>query len=131
MYREIDHTADYAIHVTAPDLSTLFIEAALGMISLTGAIVGEYARSAEIELDADDPETLLVTWLEELNYLMESENLVVSGITFKEITTGHLVARCAAHHIVQVDKLIKAVTFHDLKIECGGDGCQTIIVFDV
>ena len=70
MYEEIDHTADYAIRVRGLDLPGLFIEAARGMNALTaGAAVGP-AVSREIHVEASDLEALLVSWLEELAFLM-------------------------------------------------------------
>lgn len=131
MYREIEHTADYAIHVTAGDLPALFVEAARGMNALTGAVALEPAVRQQFELDAPDLETLLVVWLEELAFLMESENQMLTTIEIESFSPTHLVATGATHSIDQIEKLIKAITFHDLRIAAGPDGYETTIVFDV
>jgi hypothetical protein len=38
-FREHAHTADWELEVWAPDLATLFVQAALGMYALSGVIL--------------------------------------------------------------------------------------------
>ena len=77
-YEEIEHTADWALRVRGQTLTELFRNAGLGMLSLLGIEHGPgNAESRFIELKADDNETLLVIWLEELLYPLEVENAAV------------------------------------------------------
>jgi SHS2 domain-containing protein len=69
-FEEIEHTADWALRVRGQDLAGLFMNTARGMSRL---LVQEPARSPRevekhFELEADDAESWLVTWLNELAY---------------------------------------------------------------
>ncbi len=75
-YQEIEHTADWALKVWAPDLGGLLVEAALGMTALMEiAFEGPLIANRQIELSAEDGESLLVAFLSELLYLGESQGI--------------------------------------------------------
>ena len=130
-FEEISHTADWSVRVWAPDLPSLFVEAARAMNSLAGTVPDEGPRLKRIfEAEAPDPESLLVTFLSELVYYQEQENLTFD--TFDLRVAGEwLKVEMHGAEIASVDKAIKAVTYHNLKIEKTKDGVETTIVFDV
>ena len=77
---ELEHTADWKLLVWAPDLPTLFAEAALGMSRLSGIRIASKPRQErKIHLDAGDDESLLVSFLSELLYWGEED-----GVAFDE-----------------------------------------------
>ena len=131
MYEEIDHTADYAIRVRGLDLPSLFIEAARGMNALTGGAPVGPAVSREIQVEASDLEALLVSWLEELAFLMEIEGEMYSDFNVISLSPTSLRVRAQGGAVTGLDKQIKAITFHDLAIRHTAAGYQTTIVFDV
>ena len=131
MYEEIDHTADYAIRVRGLDLPSLFIEAARGMNALTGGAAVGPAVSREIQVEASDLEALLVSWLEELAFLMEIEGEMYSDFNVISLSPTSLRVRAQGGPVTGLDKQIKAITFHDLAIRHTAAGYQTTIVFDV
>ena len=58
-FEEIEHTADWALKVWAPDLPALFEQAALGMDSLSGVkLDGQSSLDRRLELEAPDAETV-------------------------------------------------------------------------
>ena len=62
-YREISHTADWALQVWAPDLSGLLVQAARGMTALLDLQLAEAPRLEHLlTLDAADPESLRAKW---------------------------------------------------------------------
>ena len=131
-YREVDHTADWALHVWAPTPEELFVEAARGMYALAGAQAQPGATvRRRIELAAEDHESLLVAWLQELLYISESEELVFTGYRIEYLDATHLRAEVEGGPMAQRVKAIKAVTYHNLKINRTADGYETTIVFDV
>lgn len=139
-YREVPHTADWALHVWAEDLPQLFIEAARGMYALAGAQAEEapgphHASSAArvFEVQGTDAEALLVAFLSELIYAQEQENVLLEDFVL-EISPGeiwHLKATAKARPLRSLIKAIKAVTFHNLSIRRTEQGFETEIVFDV
>ncbi len=131
-YVEVEHTADWALRVWAPTLAELFIDAARGMYALAGAKPGpNLTERRHVELSADDHESLLVIWLQELLYYTESEGLVFGGFQVELLDPPQLKAEVSGEQSERLDKVIKAVTYHNLNIRRTNEGYETTIVFDV
>jgi SHS2 domain-containing protein len=130
-FEEIDHTADWALRVWAPDLEGLFIQAAAGMFALMGINAGELLEGTrEVTAAGPDDESLLVSFLAELLHANEAERLALTPTSIS-IQSGRLSAVCTAAPVVEQEKEIKAVTFHDLEIRRKDAFMETVIVFDV
>jgi SHS2 domain-containing protein len=132
-FEEVEHTADHALRIFGENLKELFVSAAEGMTSLMVAdmsgIAGKIKKT--IELEAIDPESLLVEWLSELAYWAEVEMLIFGTFRIKNLTETHLVASVTGRKMPALEKLIKAVTYHNLKIKKNERGLEVTIVFDV
>lgn len=130
-FNEIEHTADWELEVWAPDLEGLLEQAARGMYSLNGAALEPGPRTKRsLQLEAQDSESLLISFLSELLYLAEAEGLGFD--TFQlQIQDYRLTAGLEGAPLRQVSKEIKAVTYHNLKVEAGPQGLRASIVFDV
>jgi len=127
----VEHTADWGLKVWAPDLPGLMEEAARGMFELMGVVVSEESRChRQLEIGADDREQLLVSFLEELLFIAEAEDLAFDGYLLKLVDTN-LLARLEGGFIVSRTKEIKAVTYHNLEISESKRGLKTSIIFDV
>ncbi len=130
-YTEIDHTADWALMVWAPDLSSLMAQAAQGMYWLMETSLQPGPRQERIiVLDGNDAESLLVGFLSELLYLGESEALAFDSFDLS-IQDLRLSARVSGAPMAEQKKEIKAVTYHNLVVEQTARGLRTTIVFDV
>jgi SHS2 domain-containing protein len=131
-FEEVEHTADYAMHVRGDNLASLLRNAALGMLHLSGAIPAEdRGQRRKIELEAPDTETLLVVWLEELLFRMETYGVTYPEIDIQTLEGKRLTAEVQEMPLASVAKHIKAVTFHNLSIRSTSEGLETTIVFDV
>lgn len=131
-FEELEHTADWALEVWGTGPAALFRCAAEGMLALLNARgIGGTGTRTEIELHADDLESLLVCWLEELLYRLESEMVTFSDIDLEIHPGPRLTAQIEEVSRAPIHKQIKAVTFHDLEIRSTSNGLETIIVFDV
>jgi len=131
-FEEVDHTADWALRARGRDLADLCRQAAEGMIRLTGAEVGSEPTSIwEPDIRAADAESLLVRWLEEILFRMESQRLAVREMDLSTEAGPRLRGRVALGPLLHLGKAIKAVTYHGLKVQCDGSGCEATIVFDV
>ena len=130
-HREIEHTADWVLEVWGPDMETLLQQAAHGMYRLMGVklAIGDRVEHS-LQLDAADREALLVEFLGELLYLMESEGVAFDELEMR-VDDGRVAARLTGAAIASQRKEIKAVTFHRLLIEDSGRGLRTRVVFDV
>lgn len=130
-FEEISHTADWSVRVWAQDLPSLFAEAARAMNSLSGTLTGNSRRvERTFESEAPDSESLLVAFLSELVYYQEQENLAFDKFEL-EVKSKKLKVEMEGAQIISLDKAIKAVTYHNLRIEKTDQGVETTIVFDV
>jgi SHS2 domain-containing protein len=132
-FEEVEHTADHALRIFGENLKELFVSAAEGMTSLMVADISGIAGEIEktIELEAIDAESLLVEWLSELAYWADAEMLIFKTFRIKHLTENHLVASVTGGKMSALEKLIKAVTYHNLKIKKNKQGLGVTIVFDV
>jgi SHS2 domain-containing protein len=131
-YHEIEHTADWSLKVWAPTREALFVDAAQGMYALAGARAAPGpGERGTIECEAEDYETLLVTWLQEWLFHTDMDGQVFEAFQIEQLTPTRLLGSAVGRPVDHLDKLIKAVTYHNLKIEATAEGFETTIVFDV
>ena len=130
-YREISHTADWELEVWSPDLASLLEQAARGMYHLTDIKLAHHPQLIrKFEIVFREPETLLIDFLTELIYLIESERIAFNDFNL-QIQDDQLIALLNGSIIESFAKDIKAATYHNLEIRESGDGLVANIVFDV
>jgi SHS2 domain-containing protein len=135
-FEELDHTADWSMRVWAPDLSRLFIDACKGMNALSGIRLAKGPRVArKITASATDTVGLLVSFLSEIIYYNENKHLAFDHfaveLTIPKDQPCRLSAILSGAPILNINKSIKAVTYHDLLIQPKDEGYEARIVFDV
>lgn len=139
-FRELEHTADRALHVWGKGLPDLLVGTARGMCSLMGNVADltpEVWRMIRIE--ADDREALLVEWLNELLFLNEQEGLLFVDFRIQSVSDPGETPQAGAALVANVGGAvapvtrahIKAATFHNLKLVKENGGWSTVITFDV
>jgi len=130
-FEEIQHTADWALRVWADDLAGLLTQAAIGMNHLMGVQVVEDSRVRQtLEIHAQDAESLLVIFLNELLFRLETDRLAFDHFDVS-IDDFHLSGKIEGASVLRLEKQIKAVTFHHLSVRSTPTGLETVIVFDV
>ena len=130
-FREIAHTADWALEVWAPDLDRLFDQAARGMYWLMATRLQPAPRiERALSLEGQDAESLLVSFLSELLYLGEIEGLGFDQFQVR-VHADRLDAVIRGAPIAGLEKEIKAVTFHNLKLQPTAEGWEATLVVDV
>ncbi len=135
-YRQIDHTADIGLEISADSAAALFSEAAAGMFSLivSGATAGA-VDTRDIRVPADDWEGLLVAWLRELLYLWHDEGLRFCRV-LRWKAAGHDITATVSMDrfdpdIHVVDGEIKAVTYHQITVKNDGTRWLGRVIFDM
>lgn len=125
MYRLMDHTADLAIEADGEDLGAALAEAAR---AVTEVVTGRPPpQQADLEvvftLEAPDEQALVVAFLSELLWILESQGILwcVGGATVEAGGPGWRV-RAAGNGVLYDPHLhghgveVKAVTYHDLQV---------------
>lgn len=132
-YEIIDHTADWALRVSGRNLRELLYHAATGMNSLMVAELTAVplTHTQQVALTAYDAESLLVVWLSELAYFAEMEQLIFPFIELQEVSAQSVTAVLRGGRAPELQKHIKAVTYHNLQISQTEQGLEVTIVFDV
>lgn len=136
MHETFEHTADLGLRVRAPDLDTLFAEAAEALFA---AIVEDlsavqFQQQRDVQLTGDDHTYLLFDWLNELLYLFEIERLVFGRfkvqVTDKGLTgTAWGEPFDPARH--QPGHEVKAITYHALRVEPAAEGWLAEVIVDI
>ena len=132
-FEEVDHTADVALHLWAPDFEALLVQAARGAVRIMfGRLPSDpFPIRKHLALEAFDRESLLVTWLGELAYSAEADSEIFLNFEFERLTDRRLIAVADGIRVPSLKTVIKAVTYHDLKIVETDRGLETTVVLDV
>ena len=134
-FEEIPHTADWSFRAFGKNVSELFENAAFAMFAMQGGLKCVSAGAAEIaravEVNGIDYESLLVNWLSELLYLQESHREIYHRFQIDELSPTALRAQVFGAPYHKLDKLIKAVTYHNLNVQQMPNGWEAVVVVDV
>jgi SHS2 domain-containing protein len=136
MYETFEHTADLGLRARAPDLDSLFVEAARALFS---AIVEDLStvqlvKTVEVTIPAEDRDLLLFDWLKSLLYYFDAEHLVLGKF---EVHVGPTGLKASAwgepldreRHALEHE--VKAITYHALKVEQTADGWLAEVIVDI
>ncbi|HSW54017.1 MAG TPA: archease [Ignavibacteriaceae bacterium] len=138
-YEFVDHTADIAVELSGSSLNELFAAGAEAwLVSIAGEIKIEDDDLLELELSASSKEELLVTFLNELNYLLITKKWLCSSIQsikiFDDADGCELSAELKGIKLkdnLQLKQEIKSVTYHQLEIIEKDSNYSTLVVFDI
>lgn len=135
-YEVFEHTADIGLHAYGQTLPDLFTNAAAGMESLLVAPAQVEAKvSREVHVDGHDLVSLLVSWLNELIFLFDTEYLLLSQFDVTDFTGTQLQARVFGEPYNperhDLSSAIKAVTWHEASVQPTSEGYKARIIFDI
>ena len=136
MHERFEHTADLGLRATAPTLNSLFAEMAACLMS---AIVEEPAavqpaREVQIEVAGADRDYLLFDWLKELLHRFETDRMLFAAFEVS-VTDAGLKATARgeeydpARHVLAHE--VKAITYHELKVEQTESGWLAEVIVDI
>ena len=131
-YEELAHTADVGMRVHGATPEALFACAAYSLFALMGGEPGKPTEWQRLELVAEDVESLLVAWLNELLYLHETSGEVLVDVRIVTWTPSSMVADILpAPPLTPPQTMIKAVTYHCLRIVAQSTGWLADYYVDV
>ncbi len=135
-FRLLEHTADMGIEAEGESLAGLFEQAALGLRSvITEREPLQPEWEVALELCGADLEELLVNWLTELLYLFETRRLLPVRFHFDQMGLTRLRVRVGAETIdpelQPVDREVKAITYHQIRVEPTEGGWKARLYLDL
>lgn len=135
-YKYLVHRADLAIKGYGKDLADLFLNIATGMYE---AVIGKRKESIKARIsnaknfrvEGETPEDLLVGFLNELIYIIETKRKILQNIKIRKIKKGEWEFSGIPSPLSQEKIEIKAATYHNLKIKRLSNQYQAQVVFDI
>jgi SHS2 domain-containing protein len=135
-YREIEHTADLGIEVTAADLPGLFASAGEALYAqIADAATIESRDTVTISATGEGPEELLHAWLCELLALFNIQGFVGKRCQVAHIGEGRIQGKVSGEkldlkrHAFHTE--IKGVTYHDFRVWRESGAWHARVIFDV
>lgn len=130
-YRQLSHTADIELKIWANDFRELLHQAALAINEICGIEYSTTERSRkEIVIQANDLESILVAFLSEITFMLETVQVAYIDMDGK-MEGSRLEAYVTFSPIVKQEKEIKAITWHRLRIKKTKEGLSVNIVVDI
>ena len=134
-YKFLDEIkSDVMFEAYGKDLKELFQNAAEALFSVICKIKSiKPKESINIETKAENPEELMINWLQELIAAVDTEEMFFSKFNIKEITNKNLKATIKGQPIEPElgDTVVKAVTLYKYKFEQTKKGYKVRVSLDI
>ena len=133
-FKIIDHPSDIGIEAYGKDLKGLFENAASGMMEIMFGSPKEYNPNLpviNINVSADNIESLLIAWLSELLYLSDSKKIAIYAFEITKLTDKQLEAKALGDKISKSLTFIKAATYNQLEVRKEKTYWKAKVIFDV
>jgi SHS2 domain-containing protein len=132
----LEHPADIGFRAHGGSLPDLFANAALAMLSIAAELDNvRPVESFELAAEGSDYESLLVNWLNEVLYRFDGERIAFCEFRIHHLDTAAVRATALGEPrdpTRQRPKLIvKAVTYHQIKVARDGEGWLAEVYLDV
>ena len=135
-YEYFEHQADIGIRGKGNTLAEAFEQAALAMFEImVDTIDLNPTESQIVEIEADNSEELLISWLSELLFLKDVENKIFSRFEISKINDNTIVAKVYgekidfSRHKLKLE--VKAATWTQLAIKKHDNGYIAQCLVDV
>jgi SHS2 domain-containing protein len=153
-FEYLDHTADVAVRVRAPDFAGLLREATLALrdiildpSSSPSSPTVPASESFRVSLEAEDREALLVDYLNEIVFRFDTSRFLPANLEVAFASPedrgkvgsprkparldGRLLGETfdPSRHVLRTE--VKAATFHGIEVREGPAGLEVDVVFDL
>jgi SHS2 domain-containing protein len=132
-YEILDHPSDVRVKVFGDTKEELFLNAMKGMNEiLKSKIKNQKSKiTRRVAVNSYDSNALLVDFLSEVLYLSQVNKEIYADVIFNKFSEKELEGELIGNKIESFDEDIKAVTYHDLKIEKKDGLFEAKVLFDI
>ena len=137
-FEYFEHTADVKFKAHGKNMEEAFAHAALAMfnVMIDNEIVKPVLRKS-FSVRGKDLKALLYNFLEEFLYLLDSEHFLLSKV--EKVKIDKMNDEYVLNALVMGDKHegyetsgdVKAITYNDMEIKEGPEGCYVQVVLDI
>lgn len=134
-YKYLKHTADAKFRAFGKNIDEVFSNSALAMFNILGETKEvKVTKTKKIKLKARNYEALLYDFLEELLFLLDTENFFLHKVKeikiSKDFELGAVVVG-DSYKNYDIKGDIKAVTYNDMSIRKTNKGYEAVVVVDI
>ncbi len=132
-YEILEHKADLKIRVFGKTKEELFLNSLLAMQDCLKPETKEPEERTkrEIKIESPDLPALLVDFLSEVLYLIQTDKETYDDSKFISFSDTALATELFGQKAERFGEDIKAVTYHDLEVKKIDGGWQATILFDI
>lgn len=135
-YKLLPHPSDICIEVEGKNLKELFINSARAVVSELGKIKRKTGtKRLLLKINGIDIESLLINWLQEVLYNFYVRGLIFANGKIKKITEKELAIEVEfikfTPRSFEAKKEIKAITYHNIKIERKANSYVVNLLLDI
>jgi SHS2 domain-containing protein len=136
MYELFEHTADLGLRVRARSLDELFRDAAKGLFAIIVEELpeGGTARPFRFRVEGRRYDHLMFDWLNELLYTFDTERVLLDRFDVR-IDDAGLAATARGRAVEEtqafLQREVKAITYHQLRVEHRDDGWFAEVIVDI
>lgn len=130
----LEHTADVGVRARGGSEQEVFEQATIGLLHITGATGSGAGDRIEITVEAPDRAAVLADWLEEVLYLQDARDVVVTGLRVERVDETHAAGwvEIASREEELEGTAVKAITYHQLSVSRQPDGTwEAVVFFDI
>jgi SHS2 domain-containing protein len=132
-YHFLEHTADIKVKCSAATFTALLESAAEALYAVVlKKRLPTTDQEHVISLGDDTPEEILVRWLQELLFLLETTHFVSNECKWEKYNKGWRVylkgCLCSPN---ERDKEVKSVTYHELAVQETAQGFEAQFILDL
>ena len=134
-YKPVDHTADIGLYIWGVNMESLLTAGFKGLIGITSALKNLNGNeSIKLKISSDDRESLLISFLNEILYLINVKRWMPAKIVKLKISGKILTAELSGAPYKSPAALrteVKAATYHAVEIKDNDDILSTNVYFDL
>jgi SHS2 domain-containing protein len=135
-FEVLDISGDVGLKAFGESKDGAFINAAVGMYSLiTNLDAVEEKKSIDVSVESHSPDGLLVSWLNELIFHFDAYGFIGKRVEISHFSENEIRATIKGEEFDpgrhEGKLLIKAATYHRLKLEKKRDGWEIEVIFDI
>lgn len=132
----LDHPADIGFRAFGATPADLFANAAVAMLSISTDLAQVSPREQyELSAEGSDYESLMVNWLSEVLFWFDGRRVVMREFRVSSISPSGIRAVAAGEprdpERHRAHLIIKAVTYHQIKVACEGDRWISEVYLDI
>jgi SHS2 domain-containing protein len=135
-FNVLDISGDIGLTAFGGSLQEAFVNVAIGMYSLmTGLDAVATTKTIHVSVESQSPDSLLVSWLNELIFHFDTYGFIGKEIDINEFSETRISALIAGEEFDperhEGKLLIKAATYHQLRIEKKDERWEISVIFDI